>query len=47
MPLERYLDLHAALESGTGRVQEFSAVEAAMFRVSDLKLVRARPPFLE
>ena len=43
MPLERYLDLHAALERGMGRVQEFSAVEAAMFRVSDLKLVSARP----
>ncbi|CAK0769945.1 hypothetical protein CVIRNUC_003718 [Coccomyxa viridis] len=41
MPLERYLDLHAALERGTGRVQDFSPVEAAMFRVSDLKLVAA------
>ena len=43
MPLERYLDLHAALERGVGRVQEFSLVEAAMFRVSDLKLVSQTP----
>ncbi len=43
MPLERYLDLHAALERGTGRVQDFSPVEAAMFRVSDLKLVSQTP----
>ena len=43
MPLERYLDLHAALERGMGRVQDFSPVEAAMFRVSDLKLVSKTP----
>ena len=43
MPLERYLDLNAALERGTGRVQDFSPVEAAMFRVSDLKLVSQTP----
>ena len=44
MPLERFLDLHAALERGTGRVQDFSPVEAAMFRVSDLKLASQTPP---
>ena len=37
MPLERYMDLHAALERGTGSVQSFSAMEAVMFRMADLK----------
>ena len=37
MPLERYIDLHAALQRGTGSVQRFSAVEAGMFRMADLK----------
>ena len=41
MPLERYLDLHAALERGTGSVQSFSAVEAGMFRMADLKQARS------
>ena len=40
MSLERYLDLHAALERGTGSVQSFSAVEAGMFRMADLKQAR-------
>lgn len=39
LPLERYMDLHAALERGTGCVQSFSAVEAVMFRIADLKQV--------
>ncbi len=43
MPLERYLDLHAALERGTGSVQSFSAVEAGMFRMADLKQASALP----
>ena len=36
-PLERYMDLHAALERGTGSVQSFSAMEAVMFCMADLK----------
>ena len=40
MPLERYIDLHAALERGTGSVQSFSAMEAVMFRMADLKQVQ-------
>ena len=43
MPLERYIDLHAALQRGTGCVQTFSAVEAVMFRVADLKQVGPHP----
>ena len=40
MPLELYMDLHAALERGTGSVQSFSAMEAVMFRMADLKQAR-------
>ena len=43
MPLERYIDLHAALQRGTGCVQSFSAVEAVMFRMADLKQVGPHP----
>lgn len=39
LPLETYIDVHAALTKGTAQVQKVSAVEKAMYKMSDLKQV--------
>lgn len=39
LSLETYIDVHAALTKGTSQVQKVSAVEKAMYKMSDLKQV--------